>query len=402
MPTEQACPKCGELIPFGESGCPACRSRAKGPYPLPVIIIVLAAVASALFVATHFVALSFQAKQDQLAQQWFDRAETEFRAARVLPAIDDYHNALAYSPQNSRYRLRLAEALEGAGRLREARAYLLALWDEQPGDGNVNLQLARLAARDGDETAAVRYYQGAIYGIWDDDPERLRRNARMELVNYLVERHRDRLAEAELIQLSIDLPRDAQAITRVGGLFLQIGDPARALAMFQSALRLGPNPGALAGAGTSAFQLKRYGEALPLLRRAAADAPQDKTLATLLQEDEFIVQFSPYQPHLPVAERSRRVQKLFEVATQRLQQCAQQRVMDLKAEPPQNDLQADALQARELQPRMRSADFRRNADLIEVALDLVARIETDTAKVCGPPTGDDEAIVLILRQREAS
>lgn len=402
VPSESSCPRCGERIPFDESSCPSCSGRAKKPYPLPLLITALVLVAAALFVLTHLAAASFQAKQDELARQWFERGEMEFRAARVLPAIDDYRNALAYSHQNSRYRLRLAEALEGAGRMREARAYLLALWDEQPGDGKVNLQLARLASRDADENNAVRYYQGAIYGIWEENPEQERRNARMELVNFLIDRHRVRRAEAELIQLSVDLPRNPQVITRVGGLFLQIGDPARALALFQSALQLGPNPGAMAGSAMAAFQLRRYSNALPLLRRAAAENPQDRTLAALLQEDEFIVQFSPFPPHLPAAERSRRVLRLFQVASARLQDCAQQRQIDLQAMPPQNDLQSDALQIRELQPRMRSADFRRNPDLLDLAMDLIERIESDTAKLCGPPTGNDDAILLILRQRETS
>ncbi|HEU5452730.1 MAG TPA: tetratricopeptide repeat protein, partial [Terriglobales bacterium] len=210
MPLEPTCPRCGERIPFDETRCPNCSRRTKRPYPLALLITVLVLVAAALFVLTHFAAASFETKQAQLAQQWFERGELEFRSARVLPAIDDYRNALAYSHQNSRYRLRLAQALEGAGRLREARAYLLALWDEQPGDGNVNLQLARLAARDADENNAVRYYQGAIYGIWNEDPEQQRRNARMELIDFLVDRQRTRRAEAELIQLSVDLPKDPQ------------------------------------------------------------------------------------------------------------------------------------------------------------------------------------------------
>lgn len=376
--------------------------RGKRRLPIPLVVSVLVAVAALLFVIAHFASQSFETKQEQLAGEWFERGEQEFRAARVTPAIDDYRNALLYSNDNPLYRLRLAEALEGAGHLREARAYLLALWEQQPGDGTINLQLARLAARQGDEADALRYYHGAIYGVWNDNPEQQRRNVRLELINLLVERRRERQAEAELIQLSVDLPRDPQVLTRVGGLFLQVGDPARALSTFQEALRLGHNPGAIAGAGMAAFQLRRYAEAERLLRRATDENPNDSALTTLLQQDEFIVQYNPFVAHLSMAEKVRRVQHLFDVATQRLQSCVKLKNIDLTAAPPQNALQSDALQVSELRPRMRAADFRHNPDLVDVVTDLVGRIEDDTTAQCGPATGDDEAILLILRQREGS
>jgi hypothetical protein len=41
----------------------------------------------------------------------------------------------------------------------------------------VNLELARIFARNGDRDNAVRYYHNAI---WNDDPDVKRRNARLD------------------------------------------------------------------------------------------------------------------------------------------------------------------------------------------------------------------------------
>lgn len=401
MSHEQICHRCGELIPFGEPQCPKCATRAHRPLRPGIAIALLVMITASLFVITYFVARAYQKKQRDLAVEWFERGERDYHGDRVQVAIEDYRTALAYAPDEYEYRLRLAEALDAAGRPRQSRAYLLALWDERPGDGTINLHLARMSARSGDENDALRYFHGAIYGLWDDNPEQHRRMARVELTQFLLQRKRVRLAEAELIQLSVDMPRDAGFLTQAGNMFLQAGDAERALSTFRSALELEhDNAAAMAGAARSAFLLRQYREAEPLLRRAVATNPQDASLAAQLKQDEFIVQFSPYEPRLSAADRSTRVQHLLDTAMQRLQSCAQQRLIDLTAVPPQNDLQADALQVREVRPALNAKGMLRNPDLQDVAMDLIARIEADTAKSCGAPSVDDQAITLILAQRE--
>ena len=93
----------------------------------------------------------------------------DVRAGRLDDAISALRTALAYLPDNFEYRLKLAEALAAAGHTRQAQAYLRALWDEEPGNGTVNLELARLAAS-ADIADVLRFYHGAIYGVWQDNP----------------------------------------------------------------------------------------------------------------------------------------------------------------------------------------------------------------------------------------
>ena len=72
------------------------------------------------------------------------------------------------------YQLNLAEALIGLKRTGEASTYLVNLWDRQPEDGLVNLELARIAVQKGQTEQALRYYHNAIYAAW---PEAIRRQS---------------------------------------------------------------------------------------------------------------------------------------------------------------------------------------------------------------------------------
>ena len=161
-----------------------------------------------LFALTVTLARTYHAREAGLVQQWFRRGEQDMSAGQPGKALEDFRNALAYDPANDSVQLRLAEALLADGRLTEARSYLLNLWDRSPGSGEVNLDLAHVAMRMGDSEQAIRYFQSAIYGSWEKDPARQRRNARLELYGYLVSQGRTGDAQAELAGLAADTPAE--------------------------------------------------------------------------------------------------------------------------------------------------------------------------------------------------
>jgi predicted Zn-dependent protease len=105
--------------------------------------------------------------------QLFERAGNEFRSA-LLYSCDDY----AYRPN-------LAETLIGMKRTGEARSYLVNLWEREPENGLVNLELARIAAQTGQVEQALRYYHNAIYATWPGNQEVERRDTRLELIEFL-------------------------------------------------------------------------------------------------------------------------------------------------------------------------------------------------------------------------
>ena len=61
--------------------------------------------------------------------------------------MSELRTALLYSRDNYSYQLNLAEALLGEGRRDEASAYLVNLWEREPENGQVNLELAYIAAQ---------------------------------------------------------------------------------------------------------------------------------------------------------------------------------------------------------------------------------------------------------------
>ena len=128
-----------------------------------------------------------------------------------------------------------------------------------PEAADVNTELARLEARDGDLDEARRYYQSALNAVWSQEQSDVRRGLRLELIHLLLAHNEKSRALAELLLLSANLPDTAASHAEAGQLFLDAGDPHRALDQFARALVLDPsNALALAGAGESAFAEADY------------------------------------------------------------------------------------------------------------------------------------------------
>jgi len=78
----------------------------------------------------------------------------------------------------------------------------LNLWERHPESAELNLELGRLAAKDGDVDQALRYFHSAVYGDWQSqDAMNLRRETRLELYGYLISLGAKSQAQAELSTL---------------------------------------------------------------------------------------------------------------------------------------------------------------------------------------------------------
>ena len=150
-----------------------------------MLLIGLLASGAVLYASTYAVTRAFRTREQQLAENWYGRGTGELRSGHPEDAIADFRSALLYRPAEARYRLSLAQALMARGRYDQAGAYFLSLLESEPGDGLINLQLARLAVLRRDLADAQRFFHGAIYGIWDEDPDANRRQARLELIDFL-------------------------------------------------------------------------------------------------------------------------------------------------------------------------------------------------------------------------
>jgi hypothetical protein len=118
---------------------------------------------------------------------------------------------------------------------------------------------------------------------------------------------------------------------------------------------------------------------------------------------------NPFRSHIADAERNRRLEAAFAEAGERLTACAQKAGVDLKAAAapsaanypasPLPILQARWLAAKSDLDRLRSPA---ETDLPDTIMDVVSQIEQQTAAICGPPEGLDEALLLISQKREAT
>ena len=364
----------------------------------PVIIAVLSALAVVLFLAVTGLSRLYDAQQESLGNRWFARGVEDLQAQRFDRAAVEFRAALLYSRDDYSYQLNLAEALLGLKRTNEAYAYLITLWDRQPEEGLVNLELARIAVQQNETDRALRYYHNAIYAAWPTDQEGKRRDARLELIEYLLRINAKTQAQAELIALAANLGDDPAQQLQVGDLFVRAQDYEHALAAYRVALKSDRhNATALAGAGLAAFESGRYPVAYRYLQAAVTENLNDAQSAARLKTTELVLEMDPFQRQISAEQRNRIVVKAFTAAGERLKGCSPPQSSALPTAPP-----SLAESWEKMKPRITMAGLQRNPDLVEAAMDLVFNIERQSSTVCGTPAGVDQALLLIAKLHEGS
>jgi tetratricopeptide (TPR) repeat protein len=349
------------------------------------VLVWLALALVPAFSLTAFVTRAHREHQRALAAEWEMRGRAALEAGEPREAIDAFRNALRFAREDRDLRLRLGESLAAAGRVSEARAYLLGLWQDQPGSGRVNLQLARLAAREGDQSSARLYYHDAIEGAWSDAAEERRRSARFELSEYLVSQGAGDAAEIELIALAADLPPEIEGQLRVATLLSRAGVHRRALALFDQILKQVPgDSAALIGAGQAAFALRNYAAAVRYLGRVPK-RNRGEAAAEMLETSTLVLALDPYRRGLSSRERAARALRALEAAENRLAACVSQAV-DLAA------LHGGTVST--LKANTRNA-LARDPDRLDAVTNLAFRAEQAAEGRCGPPAPIDRALLLL-------
>jgi tetratricopeptide (TPR) repeat protein len=272
-------------------------------------------------------------------------------------------------------------------------------------------------------TGASRYYRNAIEGAWEAAPDTNRREVRLELSELLVRRGTAAQAEAELIALAADMPRDAGLHVRVGDLLMQAQQPRRAFDVYTAALRIDPaSRRALQGAGEAAFRLANYVTARRHFAAVAAAEPGNTHVRGRLDTITAVLSLDPFRRGLAARERARRAALAFEIASKRLEACTGLRGISLPpseaassapapavsdgapAEPAMSDgLQRLLTEVRDTAAMVNVNTLARDPDALDRVMDLVFRIEEACEASCGEAGhGSDQAVVLIARDRRAT
>jgi tetratricopeptide (TPR) repeat protein len=353
---------------------------------------VLILVAIAAFFATRSIAASNSATNLRDAADWYRRGQQALAEGRVADAIDDFRRTMVRNRQYKTYLLALAGALVRNGDDEAAHGVLTALRESLPEDPEINLELARLAARRGNVTEAARFYHNALYAPWPVERTEERRTVRLELIRFLVAHDQPDRALAELLAIAPDLPDEAAAHVRVGELFADAGDDAHALDQFQRALRRDPADGAaLAGAGLSAFRLGQYALARTFLRRAPGARDEVNAARDTV---EAVLSHDPLATRIGAAERRRRLTADLEYARQRLSECTAAR-NTATSRTDEADLQREVNQ---FLGRLEKPALVLDQDTSEAGVDLIDRLAPNIAQACGTTNARDRALALIGRR----
>lgn len=429
METSQICPKCGRIIlqshqgpqaaqgPQGQIVC-RCSMRPRRYWLHSRETILLLSVLGLViaFGITGFAARLYHGRRAELARSWLDRGNVELKAGRAAVALSDFRAALVYaqrelSPEEQQqFELNFVQALIATGNTDEARTYLLDMWDRVPGNSPVNLELARLASRMGNDADAKRYYNGAIYGVWDEkagDVLRRRMDARLELYRYLMDHGEKTEAQSELLATAAAIPPDASMHALVGRLMLRSGQPQQALDQFNQALRLGSrNYEAMSGAGEAEFQLGNDREAIRYLENATReDALQKRRpgsqadLATRESEQAQVTQelaiaqatlvLDPGRLGLDPMERAQRAIRAYDAAVTRIESCAKEHGIALP-EPSRNltpftDAASDELA---------EVTLARHIEQLDPLMEFIFEMESAATENCGAPSDPTNAAIV--------
>ncbi|MGC1597324.1 MAG: tetratricopeptide repeat protein [Candidatus Acidiferrales bacterium] len=352
-----------------------------------------------LVLITAFFSRMYHKQVHTLADGWFAQGGRDMQAGDVNGALTDYRNALAYNPSSTRFQFSLAKALAANGHGEEARAYLLNLLSESPGRGEVNLELARIAARNNSVLDAVRYYQGAIYGEWDADPIATRWQIRRELCGFLLDHGFVKQATPEVIALAENTaPGDTQRLKIVGLLLLRTQQWNRAQELYRDLLAADRyDQEALAGAARAAFELGQYSDALQYFNRLPRERRDALDLASAYEMSQRVLAVDPFVSGLSANAKAQRATAALALAQTRLQNCARQNGESLLETPPRTDLQILWGQFQRTQTDWTERDLERFPERLDASMEFVFGVENAAAKSCGEPQGDDRALWLLGR-----
>lgn len=270
MEPRYICLICSRELPHPDEGCPYCKrqvSSAVGASPGGLAALLFVMVA--LLATTGYFASSFHAYESYRGERHAERAQALAAAGDHTGSIDEYREALTYSPDNLDYRLSLTVTLYETGRLEEAETYLRELLATDPTSAVPNLYLAQIAAERADVEQAITHYRSAIYGRWPSDPVQRRIQTRFALVQLLEQSGERMQAVAELLELRDEVPENPDVATRVAWSLLLTGAPGRALEVFEDLIERDPNDAvAHSGVAEAEFALDHFLTARTHFRRA--------------------------------------------------------------------------------------------------------------------------------------
>ena len=368
-----------------------------------IALLSLFGITVALAILTYFFFSSFRVHRQILEARWYERGQKAAAEGHAADAVEDFRSALALSSGNRAYELSLAQALAAAGRTDEAYAYYSLLRESKPGDGLLNLCLARLAAQKNNSAEAIAYYRAALNGDWLAEGVSRRREARLELAAYLLKQHMPAQAQAELLTAEGNALEDPAVMNKIAALLDQAGFQSDALTAYQRTLQRVPvNSGealqALLGTDRIAESMGNYTMAARALERylnhvrSVAHPPESSSVAEAALGRLQRLQALALSPNLPPHQRAQRLAHDAAVAHARFATCSTQQLALMLTAPGAATLTSLAPEWKKfVHPSI--ARLTVSQPMQDELASLIDQTEIWTNKLCGAPTGENALLL---------
>jgi tetratricopeptide (TPR) repeat protein len=368
---------------------------------LIAIIVIAIAGLTALDV---FLEKTQQAELESSAQRFYLDGTRLLKQGKAEQAVELLRRAHALVRQNANYELELINALMAAGKIDEAEPLMNEVLQREPNDGRANLIAARLSVKKGRTADAEAYYHRAIYGEWpggsgnaDDSGQAARHqiSARMELIDFLVEKGKKQELLAELLPLEEEAGNDPVIEKKLGRLFLVAGSPSRAADVYRALIQQDPkDPEAYAGLGEAELEQGRYREAKAAFVTAVAHKPDDASLRERMQLANTMTALDPTPRQLASVEKYRRGLRILELSRASLERC-------VASHPYVSSNQADELLKAAQDALSRKAPAHVTNELAEETLGLAEKMWQARIKMCGASTSAEEEPLRLIMERLA-
>lgn len=330
---------------------------------------------------------------------------------RAADAVDCLRTALSYQPNDRADELMLAQALADSGRIEEAVSYFYNLREARPGDGFINLQLARLARKKGDASEAINDYRAAIFGNWEGDGVERRRTVRLELADYLSQRGDVAGARSEVLIAASDSPETPDADVSYGDRLRSMGDLSDALIFYRKAIAAAPHDdAAIEEAGRVAYELGNYSDAEKLLTQAlqglpnnAEHAARHAAIASLASEARRL-QDLDLSHNLSAAERTQHILAASQIAYRRLGSCSRQLTVNVmqpsSSQSPAPVPLASLLERwKAVKKELGGRNLEHDSVMQDNIAQLISETELQTAGLCSAPSRDDMLLLMLAKSQ---
>jgi tetratricopeptide (TPR) repeat protein len=367
-----------------------------------VAILVIAIVGLAAL--DLFLEKTQQAELQSSAEHFYVDGSRLLKRGKAEQAVELLRRAHALVRRNGSYELELINSLMAAGKIDETEPLMNDVLQREPNDGRANLIAARLSVKNGKIADAEAYYHRAIYGEWADSPgnaddsgqaARHRISARMELINFLVEKGKKQELLAELLPLQEAAGNDPAIEKKLGRLFLLASSPSRAADVYHALIQQDPKHAeAYAGLGEAELEQGRYREAKAAFITALSHKPNDASLRERMQLANTMTALDPTPRQLPSVEKYQRGLRILELSRASLEKC-------VATHSNVSSNEADELLKAAQEALSRNAPSHVTNELAEETLGLAEKMWQARIKMCGASTSAEQEPLRLIMDRLA-